>query len=227
MTPPSLACAQNILHVSPEDPAEDQEEQRRRGDDHDREARMRGHIAEVQVERAGDAQEHVQVDEGASEGEEDLLHQVRRDRAPDRTTGDDRDEHQQGDERADVRGEKAVHRDTHRVRCDHRPELDFLPIGRFQDPVVRKAREEGLARLEYERCRRVPTRHRLDLVPKLHDPAPDADPEQLQHQPEKRQPSEPERDLDDPAAAGGTLDGESHAAHNARGIVTPPGLTSE
>ena len=167
---------------------------------------MRLLVAEADVERPRHAQEHVEVDERPGDREEDLLHEIRGDRPRQRAARDDGDEHQQGDERADVRRQEAVHCHADGIRRDDRPELDLVAIGRLEDAVVGEPGEERLPELEDEReddVAGVVLPDRFDLVPEVAEPAPDVDSEQLENDPEERNGEEPQPDLDEPASPGG------------------------
>src|SRR5213075_3134528 len=108
---------------------------------------------------------------------------------------------------------------------------DLARIGGAEDAVVRKAGEEGLAGLEDERPEDVAgvfVPDALDLVPELVQPIPNVDAEQLEHQPEKPQPDQPEDDLRDPLSPRwAELDcGLEDAVHQiANGAASRPPLT--
>ena len=86
ITPPCFAWSQSFLSLPPEDPDRGSRSAGRlptaisdRGD------RVLGEVAEVLVERARHREEEVEVDEGAGDREEDLLHQVGGDRPGERS----------------------------------------------------------------------------------------------------------------------------------------------
>src|SRR3954447_21424135 len=162
---------------------------------------MRGDVPEIDVERSRHREEEVEVDERACDREEDLLHEVRRDRAGERATGDERDEHDQRYEGADVRRKEVVHCHADRVRRHDRRERDFAGIRSAEDPVVRRPGEERLTRLEDESGDDVAGRYRGDLVPEVRQPPAYVDADELQHQHEDGDPGEPGADLDEPARA--------------------------
>ena len=189
-----------LLDLAPEDPTEQHEEYTHTDDDEQGEPRMRGLVAETDIEGAGNTQKHVEVDERPGEGEEDLLHEIRRDRSADRAARDDGHEHEQRHERADVRRQEAVHRHAYRIGGDDRPQLDLPRVGHAQDAVVREPGEDRLAGLEGKGPDDVPgigVPDVLDLVPEVAQPAANVDTKQLEHEPEDRQAHQPGDHLSD------------------------------
>ena len=143
-----LRLVPELLHLAPEDPSEHDDQDGAPDDDHDHRHGVILEAAEVQVEAPRDREEEIEVDERPGDREEDLLHEVRGDRAAEGRGRDDRHEHQERHERADVRGQEAVHRDTDRVRGDDRRDPHLARIGKAEDPVVREPRECRLRGLE-------------------------------------------------------------------------------
>ena len=104
---------------------------------------------ELALERARHGREQVHVDERAGEREEDLLHQHPAEDAREVRAGDDRDEHQQHHERADVGRQKAVERDAGRVGREHLAVRGRrVRIAGAQDEVPAERGERGLQRLQ-------------------------------------------------------------------------------
>ena len=197
-----LRLLPELLQLPPEDPAEQDDQEAAAGQDQDRPQRVLGDVAEALGERAGHGEEEVEVDERARDREEDLLHEVGGERAGEGRGRDDRGEHDQRRERADVRGQEVVHRDADGVGGHDRPELDLARIGRAQDPVVRKPRQERLSGLEEERRDDVAGRNVLDLVPEVLQPADDVDPEEVEDEDDDDGADDPAGDLDQPAPPG-------------------------
>ena len=167
---------------------------------------MVGDVAEALVERPGHGEEEVQVDERARDREEDLLHEVGGERAGDRRARDDRDEHEQRDEGADVRRQKIVHGHAHGVRGDYGGECDLAGVRGAENAVVGESRKDSLARLEEETGNDVAGRNRLDLIPELRQPPPDVDAQQIEHDQHQRGAEQPGPDLDEPATTGGVVE---------------------
>src|SRR5204862_7181096 len=95
--------------------------------------------------------------------------------------------------------------DTGGVGGDDGPEPGLVLVGSAKDSVVTDARKDGLAGLEDQRpddVAGVVLPDRLDLVPQVVQPVPDVHTEQIEQEPEQRQPDEPGSDLDDPPMPG-------------------------
>jgi hypothetical protein len=131
------------------------------------------HTPELDVEGAGDGEEEVEVDRCAGDREEDLLHEVAGEDPRERGPGDDRREHEEHGERAEIRRQNAVQGNGDRVTRDDRERLD--PVGRIagpEDPDPGERRENGLQRLQNEPEHQIPDCDVRDRVPKVGDPAP-------------------------------------------------------
>ena len=116
--------------------------------EHDHGRRCVGvHELELHVERALDGQEQVDVDEEAADREEDLLHGVAAEDRGERCAGDDRREHQQHCECAEVRRQDAVQRNRRGVTGENLTPANTIAIGEPEDripPVRRGGRLHGL-----------------------------------------------------------------------------------
>ena len=134
IAPPFFACTQSFFSWRQKMRPRTHEQEGAADDDDDRGHRVGGDVAEVLVERAGHREEEVEVDERPGDREEDLLDEVGGERAGERAARDDRDEHQQRHERADVRRQEAVHRHADGVGGDDRRELDLAGIGGARMP---------------------------------------------------------------------------------------------
>ena len=135
--------------------------------------------AELDVERAAHRQEEVEVDEGADQREEDLLHRVAAEDSRERRAGDDRREHQQHHERAEVRRQDAVQRDGGGVAGEDLDPAHVARVGVAQDRVPAERRQGRLHRLQHDRGHQLGDRDARDRVPDLLEPAADVPAEQV------------------------------------------------
>ena len=178
MPPPSFASSHQLDDLRPEG-ADEQVDQEGAAEQQDRRRpRALVHEGELDVERAADREEEVEVGEGADHREEDLLDHVGAEHAGEGRAGDDRGEHQQHHEGADVRRQEAVQRHRGRVAGEHHPEAR----GRIRVAEDRVPRERGQRRLHgLERDARdeVGRRDLGDRVPEVREPAADVPAEQV------------------------------------------------
>ena len=82
-----LRLLPELLHLAPEDPADDHAEEHGADGDQHRDHRVLAQVPEAQVERARHREEEVQVDERPGDREEDLLHEVCSEDAGERARG--------------------------------------------------------------------------------------------------------------------------------------------
>ena len=136
------------LQLVPEHPSEHEDQERTTDDDQQREQRVVAEPAQLDVEGRSRLEEHQDVDERPDDGEEDLVDDVRGEDPREARAGDDRDEHQQRHERADVRRQEAVHPDTDRIGRHDRPQRHpGLRVGVAENPVVGDPVERRLGHL--------------------------------------------------------------------------------
>ena len=107
--------------LAPEDANEDDDQQHGAGGDREHQAGAVVRQLELALERARYRREQIHVDEPAGEREEDLLHEHAAKDTWQVRARDDRDEHQQHHERADVGRQEAVQRDAGGVGREHLP----------------------------------------------------------------------------------------------------------
>ena len=105
-------------------------------------------VAELEVERPGNLREQVDVDERPDDEVEDLLDHVAGEDARERRATHDRHEHEQGDERAHVRGHVVVQRDADCVRSQYLHVRRTARIRVAEDPVPAERGEHSLEPLE-------------------------------------------------------------------------------
>ena len=154
-------------------------------------------VPELEVERARDGREEVEVDERADDQVEDLLHHVSGDDSGERRASNDSDEHEQHHERAHVRRDVVVERDTHRVGRQDRHERHAARVRVAQDAVPAKRSQRRLHTLEQAAEDDVPDRDLGDGVPELFEPADDVDSRELQHADDDQRPADPSGDAQD------------------------------
>ena len=136
------------------------------------------HEGELDVERAADREEEVQVRERADQREEDLLDDVGAEHAGEGRAGDDRGEHQQHHEGADVGRQEAVQR--HRGRVAGEDDLEARRrVGVAQDRVPGVGGQRRLDGLERDARDHVGRRDLGDRVPEVREPAADVPAEQV------------------------------------------------
>jgi hypothetical protein len=112
---------------------------------------------ELALERARHGREQVHVDERAGEREEDLLHQHAPQHPWQVRARDDRDEHQQHHEGADVGRQEAVQRNAGGVGGEHLPVgCGRIRIPGAQDEVPAERSQRGLQRLQRPAGHEVP-----------------------------------------------------------------------
>ena len=185
----------------PEDPHEDRDEEDRAGDDPEGEHGMVGDriplIAELELERAGDLGEEVEVDEGPDDHVEDLLDHVAGEDSRERRPADDRDVHDERHERAHVRGDDVVQRNAGRVRGEHGHVRHTAGVRIAQDPVPAECGQQGLGALEEAAQNHVAERDVGDRVPQALQPTPDVDADRLQNEEDDEDPYEPGGDPQD------------------------------
>ena len=149
---PSLALAHITLTQLPEDPHEDRDQEDRAGDDPEREHRVVRErvplVPELELERAGDLGEEVEVDERPDDHVEDLLDHVAGEDSRERRPSDDRDVHDERHERAHVRRDDVVQRDAGGVGGEHGHVRDAAGIRVAQDPVPAEGGQHRLGALE-------------------------------------------------------------------------------
>ena len=119
----------------------------------------------------GTREEEVQVDERAGDREEDLLHEVGRERPGERRAGMIATNIISVTKVPMFAGRKLFIATPDRIGGHDRPELDLARVGGAQDAVVREPGEHRLARLEDERGDDVADRDGLDLIPEVRQPA--------------------------------------------------------
>ena len=178
MPPPSFASSHQLDDLRPEG-ADQQVDQEGAAEQQDRRRpRALVHEGELDVERAADRQEEVEVGEGADDGEEDLLDHVGAEHAGEGRAGDDRREHQQHHEGADVRRQEAVQRHRGRVAGEHDPEARRR-VGVAEDRVPGERGQRRLDGLERDGGDDVGRRDLGDRVPEVREPAADVPAEQI------------------------------------------------
>jgi hypothetical protein len=187
------------VQLAPEDAHEDDDQRAGAGDERQREDGVVVRQHELALERAGDRREQVDVDERPGEREEDLLHDRPAEHAREVGAGDDRHEHQQHHERADVGRKEAVESDAGRIGGEH------LPVGHrrarerlAEDEVPAQRRERRLERLEREAGDEVPEPDPREGVPHAREPAGHVDAEQLERRDPQGDPRQPGQHLDQP-----------------------------
>ena len=121
IAPPCLAWSQSFLTWRQKMRATTHEQADAAEDDGEGGRRVMVLAAEADVEGRGHREEEIEIDEGAGGDEEDLLDEVGGDGAPEGRRRDDRDEHQQRHERAEIRGQEAVAGDPDGVGGEDRP----------------------------------------------------------------------------------------------------------
>ena len=154
-------------------------------------------VPELEVERACDRREEVDVDQRADDDVEDLLHDVAAEDARERRALDDRDEHEEHHERAHVRGHEVVERDARRVRGEHRHVGDAAGIRVAEDPVPAEGREHCLQSLEEAAQDDVADRDLGERAPEVLEPAEDVDPRQVERREGEERPDDPRGDAED------------------------------
>ena len=134
-------------------------------------------VAELELERAGDLGEEVEVDERPDDHVEDLLDHVAGEDSGEVRPSDDRDVHDERDERAHVRRDDVVQRNAGGVGREHGHVGHAAGIRVAQDPVPAERGQQRLGALEEAAQDDVAERDRGDRVPEALEPAPDVDAE--------------------------------------------------
>jgi hypothetical protein len=156
--------------------------------------------AELRREGARDRRKQVDVDEGANDGEEDLLHEEAGEHARERGAGDDRDEHEKRHDRAQVRGQERVERSADRVGSqDGREPHVGMRVRGPQDEEPRQRGKARLHRLEGDRGDQVPRGDRAERVPQAGDPTGHVDAQRLEQGEHESRSDDPGGDLGQPA----------------------------
>ena len=137
------------------------------------------HEFELDVERAFDGQEEIQVDEDADQGKEDLLHRICPEDAREGRACNDRREHQQHYQRTETRRQDPVQRHRGRVAREDVEPSHPTRIRDKQNRVPAEASHESLDGLERDRPEQILDRDLRDRVPELGEPLPDVPTEQV------------------------------------------------
>ena len=148
-------------------------------------------VAELEVERPGNLREQVDVDERPDDEVEDLLDHVAGEDARERRATHDCHEHEQGDERAHVRGHVVVQRDADCVRSQYLHVRRTARIRVAEDPVPAERGEHRLEPLEDAPDEDVDDGDVRDRGPQLLEPREDVDAGEAQRDEDREDPDEP------------------------------------
>ena len=181
----------------PEHPPEQEDQEGTADDDQQREQGVVAEPAELDVEGRSRLEEQQAVDDGADDGEEDLVDDVSGEDPREAGAGDDRNEHQQRHERADVGRQEAVHPDTDGIGGHDRPQRHAgVRVGVAEDPVVGDPVERRLGHLQQHPGDQIADRNSFELIPEMGQPALDVDAQQVQDDQKRRDDQNPAAHLD-------------------------------
>lgn len=173
----------------PKNPRRQHEQDDRADEQQDHQRRVVGEETELDREGAADREEQIEVEPHVEDGEGDLLDDQAGEDEREGRARDQRGEHRQHHEGAEVGRKEPVERDRDRVGGEHEAEGKRRPRQRrAQDPVPGERREARLRGLQQHPGHDRPGGHLADLVEEVGDPGEGGYADQLEQAEQERTP---------------------------------------